>query len=523
MKNLDNTLKTILIIAIIIIINLISLQIFTRIDITKGKKYSISKYSKNLVGNLKDKLTIKAFFTPNIPSPYNKLERDVKDKLEEYKAFANRYFQFEFVKDKDKEKFVQEASRYGIPEVRVNAIEKDEAVIKNVNMGLVIMYEDRTETIPVIEGTQNLEYDISAKINKLIKKNLPEVGFLQGHGELDFENKLQNIKKQLEANYELKAINLAENKTALEDAEVLVIAAPKSKIPLDEQYAIDQFIMKGKKVLFMMDNVEADIQTQPPKAEFYPNDMNLWFANYGFKINRDLVYDAQSQNVQVQQVINNRRHISFMRYPFFIQVADFNKTNLIVKNLNPITLFFASSVDTSFAAEKGIRTIKLASSSKRSGLQDGRLNIAAQRNTNLKYAKQNILLAALLTGNFSSYFSDKSLPDSLNIDTSGMIRDGSESRLLAIGNAQFISDDYLSQSNALFFANSIDWMAQEKGLIQIRSKNIVAPKLDDISVGAKSTIKFIIRFLPTILIILFGIIMWQNKKRRYKRFGRFMQ
>ncbi|MCK4357994.1 MAG: Gldg family protein [Candidatus Cloacimonetes bacterium] len=507
-----------LIVAIIVVLNLIAIHLFTRLDLTRDKRYSISDYSKNLVKNLDDKFTIKAFFTNNIPYPYNNLARDVRDKLEEYKAFANRYFQFEFVSAGDKTKFVQDARSFGIPEVQVNAIEKDEMVIKRVVMGLVFLYEDRTEVIPIVQSTENLEYEVSSKINRLIHKDLPIIGFLQGHGELSFEKELTGIQRQLQENYQLKSINLEEDEYALNDLAVLVIPGSKEVIPDDEKYLIDQFIMQGNHVIFLIDNINADPNTS--KAEFYKNDMNDWFKNYGFNVERDLVFDSRASTIQVRQPIGMGYHISFMKYPFLINVSNFNKDNMIVKDLNAITLIFASSINTSFAEEDTLEVISLAKSSNRAGIQKGRLNIAIQPPIpQSQYNKKDILLASLFLGKFKSWFRNKELPD--NIDTSLYLEEGLESRILVVGDADFVKDDYLNQSNALFFANSIDWMAQETGLISIRSKNIIAQKLKEISGGAKNTIKWIAVLLPPILVTLIGFIAWRIKKIRYARIGRY--
>jgi len=112
------------------------------------------------------------------------------------------------------------------------------------------------------------------------------------------------------------------------------------------------------------------------------------------------------------------------------------------------------------------------------------------------------------------------LPDS--IDTSGFRKTGASSRILAAGNASFIMDDFANQNNATFFANVVDWMAQEKGLIEIRSKNIAARQLKEVSAGSKGTIKFIAVLLPPILVILIGILFWRLKKARYARIQRYL-
>ena len=519
MGKLNNTTKIILVFVIVVLVNLISLYLFTRLDLTADRRYSISNYSKELVRNLDDKFTIKCYFSDDIPYPYNTLRRDVKDKLEEFKAFASRYFQFEFVKVEDEEKLALDARRFGIPEIQLNTVENDQIQIKKVVMGMVFMYEDRTEVLPIVQDVKNLEYEISSKMNKLIKVALPTVAFLQGHNEILFPDKMQTIQQMLQANYNLKPVNLKEDPNGLNDAEILVIAGPKTVIPDDEKYLIDQFIMDGNKVMFLIENIEADINTG--KATFYENDMNEWFKNYGFEIKRNLVFDIKSSSIQVRQQYQGGYSISYVQYPFILDVVNLNRENIIVKDLKSLMMAFASSVDTTSATNDSIDVTWLARTSEHCGTQAGNLNINLQYKIPMnQYNRSHLPVAAILMGKYNSYFADKMLPDS--IDTSGFRKTGASSRILAAGNASFIMDDFANQNNATFFANVVDWMAQEKGLIEIRSKNIAARQLKEVSAGSKGTIKFIAVLLPPILVILIGILFWRLKKARYARIQRYL-
>ncbi len=519
MGKLNNTSKIILVFVIVVLINLISLYLFTRLDLTADRRFSISNYSKELVRNLDDKFTIKCYFSNDIPYPYNTIRRDVKDKLEEFKAFASRYFQFEFVKAEDEENLALDARNFGIPEIQLNTIENDQIQIKKVVMGMVFMYEDKTEVLPIVQDTRNLEYEIASKMNKLIKVALPTVAFLQGHDEILFPDKMQKIQQMLQANYNLKPVNLKEDPAGLNDTEILVIAGPKTVIPDDEKYLIDQFIMSGKKVMFLMDNIQADINTG--QATFYENDMNDWFKNYGFEIKRNLIFDMKCSSIQVRQQYQGGYSISYIQYPFILDLADLNRDNIIVKDLKSLMMAFASSVETSSVENDSLDVTWLAQTSERCGTQVGTLNINLQYKIPLnQYNRAHLPVAAILMGKYNSYFAERGMPDS--IDTSGFMKTGMTSRILAAGNASFIMDDFANQNNATFFANVVDWMAQEKGLIEIRSKNIASRQLKEVSDGSKGTIKFIAVLLPPILVILIGILFWRLKKARYARIQRYM-
>ena len=519
MEKLNTTTKIILVFVIVVLINLISLYLFTRIDLTADRRFSISNYSKELVRNLDDKFTIKCYFSNDIPYPYNTIRRDVKDKLEEFKAYASRYFQFEFVKAEDEENLALDARNFGIPEIQLNTIENDQIQIKKVVMGMVFMYEDKTEVLPIVQDTKNLEYEIASKMNKLIKLALPTVAFLQGHDEILFPDKMQTIQQMLQANYNLKPVNLKEDPKGLDDTEILVIAGPKTVIPDDEKYLIDQFIMDGKKVMFLIENIQADINSG--QATFYENDMNDWFRHYGFEIKRNLIFDAKCSSIQVRQQYQGGYSISYIQYPFILDLVNLNRDNIIVKDLKSVMMAFASSVDTEAAMNDSLDVTWLARTSERCGTQVGTLNINLQYKIPInQYNRAHLPVAAILMGKYNSYFADRGMPDS--IDTSGFMMSGATSRILAAGNASFIMDDFANQNNATFFANVVDWMAQEKGLIEIRSKNIAARQLKEVSDGSKGTIKFIAVLLPPILVILIGILFWRLKKARYARIQRYM-
>jgi len=519
MEKLNNTTKIILVFVIVVLINLISLYLFTRLDLTADRRFSISSYSKELVRNLDDKFTIKCYFSNDIPYPYNNIRRDVKDKLEEFKAYASRYFQFEFVKAEDEENLALDARNFGIPEIQLNTIENDQIQIKKVVMGMVFMYEDKSEVLPIVQDTKNLEYEIASKMNKLIKVALPTVAFLQGHDEILFPDKMQTIRQMLQANYNLKPVNLKEDPKGLDDTEILVIAGPKTLIPDDEKYLIDQFIMDGNKVMFLIDNIQADINTA--HATFYENDMNDWFKHYGFEIKRNLVFDIKSSSIQVRQQYQGGYSISYIQYPFILDLVNLNRENIIVKDLKSVMMAFASSVDTDIGMDDSLDVTWLARTSERCGTQVGTLNINLQYKIPMnQYNRSHLPVAAILIGKYNSYFADKTLPDT--IDTSGFMKSGASSRILAVGNASFVQDDFANQNNATFFANAVDWMAQEKGLIEIRSKNIAARQLKEVSDGSKGTIKFIAVLLPPILVILIGVLFWRIKKARYARIQRYM-
>ncbi len=159
-------LNIVIVLGILVFVNFLGTRFFKRIDLTKEKIYTLSDASKNLVRSLDDKFLVKAYFTSDLPAPYNNNKREVQDQLDEYRAYAGGNFQYEFIDPSKKEELEQEAQKYGIPPVQVQVLKEDKLQIEKAYMGLVLLYGDKQERVPVVQSTANLEYEVSSAIKK---------------------------------------------------------------------------------------------------------------------------------------------------------------------------------------------------------------------------------------------------------------------------------------------------------------------------------------------------------------------
>ena len=153
-----------IVLTILVLLNIISRSLFFRWDLTENKMYSLSDSSKSVVEKIDDRLTMKVYFSDNLPGEYGNNRRYLQDILEEYAAYSDGNIHFEFYHTDDDEKMQEDAQKSGIQPVQLQVIENDNIEVKRVYMGMVFLYEDERETIPVIQTTTGLEYDISTKI-----------------------------------------------------------------------------------------------------------------------------------------------------------------------------------------------------------------------------------------------------------------------------------------------------------------------------------------------------------------------
>ena len=522
-KSVYGWTTTLMVLAIVVVANAVSMNVFKRLDLTEGRIFSLYPASKRVVGNLDDTFLVKAYFSKNLPPPYNTNAKFVQDKLEEYRAYGKGRFRFEFVDPSDDAELEQEAQKHRIPPVQVQVVEQDQFQSKRAYMGLVFLYQDRQEAIPVVENPLGLEYEITATIKKLTSESeqLPVVGFLTGHQEPQL-NELTVVQQVFQKQYRIQAVDVKDGKRVPDDVTVLIIAAPRTDLDDWEQYAVDQYIMKGGKVAFLIDKVNADLQFQ--RATPIPLKMDAWLAHYGVVVANNLVGDILNPGIlSISQQQGAFRMVSQVPFPFIPAFRDFNRSNVMVKDLERVSLYFASSVDTTAARERGLRVEPLFYSSEKSSVQERVFNInPTERWTPEQFDRGPQVMAAVVSGSFRSYFSDKDIPapnDTTEaVPTLGdsTLSASPESRLVVIGDGEFFVDSKggSDRDNLLFFQNMVDWLAQDEDLITIRSREVTDRSLRAVSPPTRRFLKYANAVGSPLLVVAFGIATWQLRRRR---------
>ncbi len=513
--------RSLIIVGILILVNIIALRFFKRFDLTSEKIFTLSDASKNLVRALDDKFLVKAYFTSDLPPEYANNRRFLKDELDEYRAYSGGNFQYEFIDPSKKDDLEQEAQRYGIPPVQVQVLKQDKLQVQNAYMGLVFLYGDKQERLPVIQSTSNLEYEISSAIKKLTSKELKKIGFLTGHGEPNLQA-LGKFDQILSKQYTVTTVDLTGGKAVPDDIAVLMVIAPNKPFKSWEKYLIDQYLMKGGRIAFLLNKVDATLQMQMGRP--LNLDLDDLLESYGVRINTDLVRDASCAYVNVQQqagfmIIQNQ--VPFYYLP---QASDFDQTSPIVKDLRSVVLYFASSIDTSIARTRGLTARVLMRSSKRSGRQENAFVIsAAMQMTPDMFKESGIPLCVTVEGAFPSAYGNKPIVvDSSvasTVDTTHKLVTGKLSKIVVMGDGDFLQDQYSggSRDNYLLASNLVDWLADDIGLASIRARDASSKPLEEISEGAKGWVKGINLVLPPLLVVFAGVIRWRWRIAMRKR------
>jgi len=494
----------------LILLNLISRDRFHRFDLTDNKKFSLSSSSESIVSKLDDRLTIKVYFSDDLPSELGNTRRFLQDILEEYQALSNNISFFFHAPESDTE-LEEQARKDGIQPVQMQALENDQMVVKKVYLGMVLLFENKKEIIPLIQSTAGLEYMISTKIKSLINIDKISIGLMH----LDETNKpkTDNLTSQLNQHYNFRAID--SKGTIPSNIDVILVSGAIDTVDASTIANLSAHLNSGKRILFTQSGVNADIQTQ----QAFPIESNIFefLSTYDLDLQKNLVLDAKCGNVQVQQSVGLFRMNRAVQYPFFPIIDSFNTSDsiskIIVNKLEQVLPLFPSEIKIDTIKNDGVSSVStIFSSSNNSGIIESNFMLSPdpQQNPFIKMLGQK----------------GKILAASSRLDNGGEIMLISDSRFLSDEGGMSIPD------NMVFLMNAVDYLAGDEDLISLRSREVTSRPLDilklsdeeelSMSQDDKDKIKDRIKkrwklanlILPSLLIIGFGFLRIRKEKNQ---------
>jgi gliding-associated putative ABC transporter substrate-binding component GldG len=555
-KNLKNVL---FIIAILLIVNGIGNSFFHRFDLTKDKRYTLSATSLNIIKQVENPLSIKVYMQGDLPAEFKRLQQETRQLLEEFQAY-NKNIVFEFVdplenKDESMDN-IKELYRKGLTPINITVDDKGKQSQAMVFPWAIAVYNNKEVNIPllknrmgasttqkVIGSVQHLEYSIADALNKITKDKQKKIAVIKGNGELQ-DILMAKFLMQVRESYHIGPFTLdsvAKNAIgsldALEKYDLAIIAKPTETFSDAEKQVLDQFIINGGKTLWLVDQVAAEMDSlynSSGSTLAYPRDLNLndLFFKYGIRINPDLIKDERGSPIKLASGDQgSATQFQEFNWKFAPQVYP-NSSHPIVKNLGGIKFDFANPIDT---LKNGIKkTILLQSSqySKKIGTPtEINLNSVTEETSPNDYLnKGNIPLSVLLEGQFHSMFENRVLPfEQKSFETKGkenkmiVISDGDLIKNQLDKNFQPVELGYDQRSGNLydnkdFLINCVNYLLDDNGLINIRSKDLDLPLLDKEKVYKNYTVtQFITIGLPILILVLFGLLFTFLRKRKYSK------
>ena len=500
MKTRKQLTYTLLIIfGIIILINVIAISLHYRLDTTKDKEYTLSKATKNILKNLNEPVTITAYFTKNLPPQYSKVRKEFKDLVSEYSSVSKGKVVFNFVNPNESNDLEQEAINDGIRPVLINVRAKDKIEQQKAYLGASIKVGNNKEIIPVIQDKTPLEYTLSTCIKKLTVTNKQSIGFLTGHGEIPLQNLVQAL-NDINILYNVMPVSMPDSlidSLNLSQYKTLIIVAPKQPYSFEDLAALDNYLANGGKLMINLDHVNADLQ-QSMQLTISNSGLENWLADKGLVIKDNVIIDKHCGNIGVVQQQGQFSMTIPMAFPYLPIIVNF-ADHPISESLKGVSMTFASSMQ--YTGKGNIVFTPLLLSSESSGEIPLPATIDIQRKwTDGDFPSQNLTLGGIMTGNFNN---------------------GPQTSIIVIGDGDYAAgqgNQRVNADNINLLSNSIDWLSDDTGLIELRSKGIVYRPIDELSDSKRATIEWVNFLLPILLIIGYGIFNWQKRKiKRNKR------
>ncbi len=492
------TTQVLLMIGIVIVVNIISGQLYFRLDLTADRIYTLSKATRNILRSLNEPVTVTAYFTEDVPPQLLQARSDFKDLLVEYSNAARGNLVYEFIDPNKDAASEQKAMKEGIMPNIVNVRDKDQMTQKKVFLGAALKMGNDKEIIPVIQTGTAMEYALSSAIKKLSVTEKPLVGYITGNGEPS-ANALQQVMKALEVLYTVQEIKLDNPGADLSKYKTIIIIAPADTIPPEQLDLLDQYLGRGGNLFIAYNRVKGDFTTVQGTSVY--TGLEDWLAKKGLFIDNDFLVDATCGSVGVQQqsgFMNYTTNISFPYLPVIQKFAD----HPITKGLEQVLLPFASTIQ--YTGDSSKTFTPIAFSSKKSGT----ITPPIYFDVNKKWTDRDFPLSGLTVAGVLS----------------GRIAGNMISKIVIVGDGDFPVNgegqrpQQLQPDNVNLMVNSVDWLSDETGLIDLRTKAITARPLQDIDEGRKMFLKWLNFLLPIALIILYGIFRNQrNRRLRVKR------
>lgn len=483
----------------LILLNIIASRFFARLDFTEDKRYSLSDATKNILKDLKDPITVTAYFSENLPPNIAQVKQDFRDLLVEYTNKSDNLIVYEFVNPNETQESEMKAQQAGIRPIMINVRERDQIKQQRAYLGAVVKMGDKQEVIPFIQPGAAMEYDLSTTIKKLTLKNKPWVAFLTGSGEPSI-NEMPQLKEQLDILYNVDSVRIKADSTIPEKFKTLVIIAPKDSLSQGEFSVLDNFLSRGGNILAAYSAVDASMSTA--SGNEIKSNFGDWLQRKGIEVEKNFLIDANCSSVMVKQQQGMFVFQTPVKFPYLPVINSFAK-NPITEGLESVMLMFASPLKIN-ESDTSVRITPIAFSSKKSGTEKPPVYFNAARNwTAADFTLGSLPVAAIAWGRLSG---------------------NTNSKLVVIGSGRFIVNgagqnaQQLEPDNVNFVSNAIDWLSDDTGLIQLRTKGVTARPIDpSLEEGTKTLLKYLNFLLPILLVVGYGIFRYQiNLKKKNK-------
>jgi len=549
----------IVVIAAIIAVNFFASVIHKRIDLTNEKRFTISSPVKKILGNMDGIAEITIFIKGDLPAGFKNLSTSAEELLQEFKEYANGRINYKLISPDEQmpgttRTYADTLSSLGIVPINLKVQLKAGEQSQYVYPAALVQYKNKILPVNLYSGPNIisdkelnssealLEYKFADALYKLMENRKPMIAYSVGNGEPTGDNVYDLVENVLRKNYSLFTLNIAKEPVIPDTFKLLMIVKPTASFTENEKLKIDQYVMRGGKVIWFIDKLEAEMDSLQIKNQVIAYDRNLnlddLLFKYGVRINPDLIMDLQSDFLPFS--VNGKDQFDFLHWNYF-PLFESKQNSLINKNVGLVAGRFVNSIDTVGAA--AIKKTILLSSSANSRTIETPALISGEENRNAPedeaFKKKDIPAGVLLEGKFSSLYKNRVsqqemdslekygtpfLTQCINENKMIVVADGDivlngvqQGSPLPMGvNSYTVGTQYEYQfANKQFVENCIEYLINTANLSEARAKDYTLRLLDPKKVAEQKTNWQVINLaLPVLVIVLIGIIYqwWRRKK-----------
>jgi ABC-2 type transport system permease protein len=549
---------------ILLFVNILANSFYTHIDLTEEKRFTLTKPTTELLRNLKDQVYVQVLLDGEFPAGFKRLQSAAREMLDDFRSETG-YLNYQFddpslgsLEDVNARR--KALADQGIQPINLRVAEQGETSQKLIypvaifRLGskqvIVKLLENESASLAPEEVINNsvslLEYKFANALKKIQAPSRPVILFTKGHGELN-DLQLGDLDRSLRAFYNTDRIDL-DSVIQIKPSEcaLLVVAKPQTTFSERDKFKIDQFVMQGGQVLWLIDRLNATLDSMRQTSRFIPADYPLNIEDllfkYGVRIQPDLVLDMECSRIKLVtgQIGNSPQ---FELFPWYYHPAVRpNGQHPIVKNLDRVDLHFCSSIDT-IRTKTPVKKTVILSSSKYSRLQfspiDLNFEILKYDADPEKFNKGMQSVGVLLEGTFPSGFENRVSEDMQNgLQQMGMefravsvptrmlvisdgdvaanhIRDAAQKQWLPLGLNHM---DGATYANKDLMLNAIEYLIDPTGVIEARTKEVKLRLLDSVKTKQQATLwRGLNLGLPVLLLGVFGWFFNWRRKRRFAK------
>lgn len=562
----QSLLKLSFVIISAILLNIIGQYAYGRFDLTKEKRFTLTPPTQKLLTNLDDVVYVKVFLEGEFPAGFKRLRNSIQEMLDEFRSYSGNRVEYEFIDytaDTDvqeREAVAKSLMEKGLEPTRLIENKEDYSE-KIIFPGAIITYKGRELPITLLQEQLNktpeealtnstalLEFNLANTIQKLQRLQKPTVAFLDGHGELSLDD-VQDFAYTLTKYYSLERFKLTEQLYIPQKYSAIVIAKPTLPFEESNKYKIDQYVMNGGKVLWLLENLNCNLDSLTANsgsfiALNYGLNLEDQLFRYGARVNFDVVQDMQCAQIPLATGIDqfgNAKQMELFPWNYYPVVTAHNDKHPLSKNTDALLFQFAGSIDTIAGKDSQVKKSILLTSSPYARRTEApvkiNVNQVRQKIDPAQFPDKNLPVAVALEGKFTSVFknrlaySTKQMTDT--IEELKFKEQSAPTRMVVISDGDFARNDFDTKTgraaplgyykytretfaNKDFLMNTIEWLTDDYGIIAARNRDVKARLLDEPRVKTQKTMWQLFNILvPIGMAVVFGAGFSFWRKRKY--------